>query len=316
MLLRLKKDIKAISKRIFFNLHKLGTRFGIHLLPVCYYSPVPDILELERTKSLWAKKSDLPGISVDLDEQVNNLRTICLPYQKEYAGSPDYQKGVAEYFGPGYGPIEAQALHAVVRHYQPKRIIEVGSGVSTYCMLTAQKMNLEETGQSCSITCIEPYPYDRLRKLTDINLIPQPVQTIPVSVFRELGANDLLFIDSSHTVKPGGDVNYLILEVLPCLRSGVIIHFHDIFLPFDYPRSVLKTFLHFWAETSLLRAFLIFNEKVKIIFCLSQLHYDRGGVLAEVFPGYNPQPDVNGLADEEIPPDGQHFPASIYIQMQ
>jgi hypothetical protein len=316
MLLRWKKDIKVISRRIFFNIYKLGGRFGIHILPVSYYSPVPNILELERTKSLWAKKSDLPGIPVNLDEQVNNLRTICLPYQKEYADNKYYQEGVAKYFGSGYGPIEAQALHAVIRHYKPKKIIEVGSGVSTYCTLAAQKMNVDDTGHRCSITCIEPYPYDNLRQLTDINLIGQPVQTIPINVFRELGADDILFIDSSHTVKPGGDVNYLILEVLPCLRSGVIVHLHDIFLPFDYPRSVLKTFLHFWTETSLLRAFLIFNNKVKIIFCLSQLHYDRSGVLAEVFPGYNPQPDINGLTDEEFPPDGQHFPASIYIKIQ
>ena len=314
----MKRYIKSLSKRIFLSIHKIGIRLGFQIIPVHYYSPVPNILELQRTKSLWAKKSDLPGISVNLDEQVNNLRTICLHYQKEYAGNKVFQEGVAKHFGPGYGYIEAQALHGVIRFYKPKRIIEVGSGVSTYCMLKAQEMNMEDTKQSCLITCIEPYPSDRLRQLSNIKLIPKEVQNIPLDIFRKLEENDILFIDSSHTVKPGSDVNYLILEVLPCLHSGVIVHFHDIYLPFDYQRDVLQSFLHL-TETSLLRAFLMFNEKVKIIFCLSQLHYDRKEALAEVFPEYNPQSDVNGLRDEPVPPFGQiskHFPSSIYIQIQ
>ena len=124
----MKRHIKDISKRALLRIHKLGIRFGIHILPVHYYSPVPNILELERTKSLWANKSDLPGLSVDLDEQVNNLKSICLPYQQEYAGNKVYQEGVAKHFGLGYGYIEAQALHSVIRYYKPKRIIEIGSG--------------------------------------------------------------------------------------------------------------------------------------------------------------------------------------------
>jgi len=139
---------------------------------------------------------------------------------------------------------------------------------------------------------------------------------VPFEVFKELGDKDLLFIDSSHTVKPGGDVNYLILEVLPRLEK-VIVHFHDIFLPYDYQRSILQTFFH-WTETSLLRAFLIWNEKVRIIFCLSQLHYDYRA-LKEVFPEYNPQLDKDGIRDEKYKPfenPKEHFPSSIYIQIQ
>lgn len=114
-----------------------------------------------------------------------------------------------------------------------------------------------------------------------------------------------MFIDSSHTVKPGGDVNFLILELLPRLQKGVIIHFDDIFFPYDYQRNVLRTFLH-WAETSLLRAFLIFNEKAKIVFCLSLLHYDRQDVMKEVFPEYSHQGDENGLRLKEYKPFGSN----------
>ncbi|MFC2066349.1 class I SAM-dependent methyltransferase [Chloroflexota bacterium] len=312
------RHVQKMLRRPFLVVHKLAIRAGIHVLPVHYYSSVPNILELQRTRSIWAKKSELPGISIDLDEQVNNLKTICLSYRDEYVGNKVYQEGVSKGFGPGYGWIEAQALHAVIRYYKPRRIIEVGSGASTYCMSAALEMNKNETGQTSQITAIEPYPSDRLRALPGIKLIPQKVQTVPLQVFADLEQGDMLFIDSSHTVKPGSDVNYLILEVLPRLNKGVIVHIHDIFLPYDYDRSVLQTFFH-WTETSLLRAFLIFNDKVKIVFCLSYLHYDRRSVLKEVFPEYDPQLDIDGLRDEKYKPfeePPQHFPASIYLQMQ
>jgi hypothetical protein len=206
----MKVDRHAI-KRAILGVHKLGIKFGVHILPVHYYSPVPNILELQRTRDVWAKKSELPGVPVNLDEQTANLKAICMPYQSEYAGNKVYQEAVSNRFGLGYGYIEAQALHAFLRHYRPKRIVEVGSGVSTYCMLKAAEMNSKETGQNCRIVSVEPYPLENLKGLAQIELIPQLVQTVPLEVFAELGQNDMLFIDSSHTVKPGGDVNYLIL---------------------------------------------------------------------------------------------------------
>lgn len=312
-------NIRKAIKRAILVIHKLCIPFGIHVLPVHYYSPVPNILELQRTRDVWAKKSELPGVSVNLDEQATNLKTICMPYQMEYAGNKIYKEGVSNCFdAPGYGYIEAQALHGFIRHYKPKRIVEVGSGVSTYCMLKACEMNSKETGQDFKIVSIDPYPSSRLRSLPKIELIAQQVQTIPFQVFTDMGRNDLLFIDSSHVVRPGGDVNYLILEVLPRLRKGVIVHFHDILLPYDYQRDVCQTFFH-WTETSLLHAFLIFNEKVKIVVCLSQLHYERKDVLREVFPEYNPQADIDGLCSERhkpFDPIPGHFPSSMYIEIQ
>jgi predicted O-methyltransferase YrrM len=304
--------------RIFLYIHKIFIRVGIHILPVYYYSPVPNIVELKKTKNIWARKSELPGISVNLDEQVQNLRAICLPYQSEYTGNRFYKEALSKGFGLGYGYLEAQALHGVIRYYKPKKIIEVGSGVSTYCMLAALAMNENETGESSQLTCIDPHPSYRLRALKRITLLTKKVQTLPLDTFKELGKGDLLFIDSSHTVKPGSDVNYLILEVLPCLRDRVIVHFHDIYLPYDYERAVLKKFFH-RTETSLLRAFLIFNERIDIIFCMSQLHYDRKNELKEIFNEYDPQVDNDGLEDDDYKPFDpilQHFPASIYFQIQ
>lgn len=305
-------------KRALFRVHKFGTRLGVHILPVHYYSPIPNILELQRTRDVWARKSELPGLSVNLDEQVSTLKSICIPYLGEYAGNKVYREGVARHFGPGYGYIEAQALHAFIRYYKPKRIVEVGSGVSSYCMLRAAEANARETGVCPRIVSIEPHASKSLKNLSSsIELVQRQVQTVPLELFRELEENDLLFIDSSHTVKPGGDVNYLILEVLPRLQRGVVVHFHDISFPYDYRRSTLQTFLH-WTETSLLRAFLIFNNKASIIVSLSHLHYERQSNLREVFPEYNPDDDVDGLSPEDLKPfsrSAKHFPSSTYIRI-
>lgn len=314
----MKRRIKNILKQTLLGIHKLGTRVGIHVLPVHYYSALPNLIELEKTKSVWAKRSEMPGVCMDLEQQADTLKTVCAPYKDESLGNKTYHEGVAKKFGPGFGYIEAQALHAVIRHYKPKKIVEVGSGVSTYCMLAALERNEQETGRKTQITCIEPYPSERLQQLESITLIRQQVQTMPYDVFTELGAGDLLFIDSSHTVKTGSDVNYLFLEVLPRLSPGVIVHIHDINFPYDYQADVLKTFLH-CTELSLLRAYLIFNDKAKILFCLSQLHYDRPDILAEVFPDYKPQPGVDGLLDDSLKAfeaSSTHFPSSIYIQTQ
>ena len=310
-------QLKLLLKKFSLVLYKVGTRLGIHVVPVHYYTPLASPRDLKKSKEIWAKKSSLPGIAIDLDEQAGNLKKICLPFQDEYLGNQIYLEAINGQYGPGYGYIEAQAFHGVLRQSKPKRVIEVGSGVSTYCALQALKKNKEEKGVDFSITCIEPYPSDALKAHAEIKLISDFVQKVSAETFLVLESNDILFVDSSHTVKPGGDVNYLFLEIFPRLKPGVIVHVHDIYLPYDYPRTVLDSYLQ-WMETSLLRAFLINNQKVRIIFCLSQLHYDRKEVLREVFPEYQPQKDENGLRVEQKHPfDEQagHFPSSIYFQI-
>jgi predicted O-methyltransferase YrrM len=299
------------------GLHKLGVRCGVYFLPAHFYSETPNVLELERDKPFWARKSELPGISVDLNQQEQNLREACIPYRQEYAGNPSYVEALARGFGPGYAYVEAQALYAMVRFLKPKTIIEVGSGVSTFCMLAAARANHSETGRMASMTCIDPFPCAKVRQLKAIALLAEKVQAVPVEKFESLGPSDLLFIDSTHTVKPASDVNFLILEVLPRLRSRVVVHFHDIHLPYDYQPDVLTTFYH-WAETSLLRAFLINNSRAKIRFCLSQLHHERGDTLKQIFPEYSPERFVDGLVEKSQGPLSQsrnHFPTSTYIDI-
>lgn len=307
--------MRQFLKRFFFLIFKSFSRIGIFVFPNHYYSPVSDVNKLKKSKEIWAKKSELPAIQVDLYKHLTNLRDICLPFQQEFLGNKTYLNAVKNNVGLGYGFIEAQALHAFIRSKKPKKIIEVGSGVSTYCMLKAVEINQKEENKNTQITCIDPFPSKKIKARQDINLVKNKVQSVPVSKFKDLSAGDFLFIDSSHTVRPGGDVNYLILEVLPRLSSGVFVHFHDIYLPYDYPRTVLKSFFQ-WMETSLLRAFLINNEKVRIAFSLSQLHYDRQEDLKKVFPDYVPAKDQDGLETEtRVDPNESHFPASIYLEI-
>ena len=252
-------------KQAMFSIYKFGTRLGVHILPTHYYSPLPDIIKLEKTQRIWAKKSTLPGVKADLDEQTKNLMNICMPHQPEYDGNETYRYAVDQAFGPGYGYIEAQALYAVLRYYKPKRIIEVGSGVSTWCMLNALKTNKKEHNSDCQITCIDPYPSIKIKSIPEIDLIEKQVQTVSFDdAFSALAANDLLFIDSSHTVKPGSDVNHLILEILPKLNAGVVVHFHDIFHNFEYPLEWIKQG-RAWNESYLLRAFLQYNDAFHIL---------------------------------------------------
>jgi hypothetical protein len=174
-------------------------------------------------------------------------------------------------------------------------------------MVSASKLNETPT----AISCIEPYPNEGLKGCPDIELIGTPVQAVAPEFFDKLGKGDILFVDSTHVVQVGSDVNYLVLEVLPRLAPGVIVHFHDIYLPYDYPRRFLEQ-LAFPLETSLLRAFMINNPAVRVLACMSLLHYDRPDELRRIFPDYEPQESADGLATGG---GGPHFPSSLWLQM-
>jgi hypothetical protein len=188
----------------------------------------------------------------------------------------------------------------------------VGSGVSTYCAHAAAELN-RQGGAPCQITCVEPYPMAPLRTLP-VTLIDRPVQTVPLEVFGALAANDILFIDSSHTVRVGSDVNYLFLEVMPRLARGVLVHIHDIHLPYDYSPSEMEALWFHWSETSLIRALLTGNTGLAIVACLSQLHHQRPDALREIFPDYRPRPTRDGLFIDGSDP-GLHFPSSLWLRV-
>ena len=213
---------------------------------------------LRTHKEAWTGRASLAGIPWDLDQQLEWLAEICRPYYHEVAGLGFYEEATARGLGQGFGEIESQVLHCFVRAKAPARIIEIGSGVSTACMLHASDMNIRDGRAGSQIVTIEPYPTNAFCNLGKVTHIEQVCQIVPYSVFAQLKPGDLLFIDSSHAVKVGSDVIRIYLDIIPSLPPAVFIHIHDIFLPYLYPRSVL--FYPFACqETALLLALLTNN---------------------------------------------------------
>ena len=170
---------------------------------------------------------------------------------------------------------DALVAYCMIRHFQPRLIIEVGSGFSSLVAAEAVAKN-----EGSALICIEPFPLDFLRKGFPglHSLIEKKVEDLDLEFFSQLGSGDILFIDSSHTVRIGGDVNYLFLEVLPRLKAGVIVHVHDIFFPFDYRRDWVMDEFRFWAEQYLLQAFLTFNSEFEVLMAnayLGHRSYER-----------------------------------------
>ena len=294
-----KRFLKDIVKRLLLKIFKLGLKFKIVILPDHYYIPISNILNLKKNKN-WQKKSTLNGIKINLNNQLENIRKIVLPFKEEYKNGIYYFDAVKQNAGPGFGVIEAQALYGAIRYYSPKKIIEIGSGTSTFIMLTAGAKN---------ITCVEPYPSDFLTKNKSIKLINRKLENCDPELFLELKEGDFLFIDSSHTLKIGSDVSQIYLEILPILNPGVIIHIHDIYFPYNYQRDADNAMLQ-WMETQLLQALLTNNSKFEILFCMSHLHYEFPKELKSIFPMYTPQEDINGIAKNIYK---GHFPSSIYL---
>ena len=225
------------------------------------------------------------GIDTDAGRQMQWLRDHVLPYEPEYRGNRRYQEAVEASFGPGYGYIEAQCLHGVIRALKPRRIIEVGSGNSTHVMLGALESNAAD-GRDGQLTCIEPFPSQYLKDNRAIELISSPVEDLDPATFDSLEAGDLLFIDSSHAIRPGGDVAYLYLSVLPRLKPGVHVHIHDIFLPAEYRREWLFHGRMFWTEQYLVQAMLANNPTWEIVWGGSYMHLAHSDRLRQAFRSY------------------------------
>ena len=197
-----------------------------------------------------------------------------------YADQPFRERkteGVTYFFdNEAFCHSDAIMLYCVLRHFRPRQIVEVGSGFSSCVMLDTNRLFLQN---AIRCTFIDPYPLvlDSLTKENhpDLAIIPKRVQDVPAGVFGQLEAGDVLFIDSSHVSKVGSDVNHIFFNILPVLRAGVLIHFHDVFYPFEYPEEwVLNG--RSWSEAYLLRAFLEFNSAFRIeLFPNYLIHFHR-----------------------------------------
>jgi len=264
-----------------FGSHKLTLsksilkKIGIFPLTSNYYEP---LFNFDNLKNKLSEKRNLPGIKFDTDNQIKNLRKF--NYQKELDKLSFNINN--NFFEAG----DAEIYYQMIRHFKPNKIIEIGSGHSSLIAKEAIRNNKEIDNFKSELICIEPYENKWLEE-KDIKVIRQKVEEVDVGFFTELNKNDILFIDSSHVIKPQGDIIKIFLEILPKLKTGVIIHIHDIFSPRDYPENWLKIENRFFNEQYLLEGILDNSSRYNVILSLNLLKHDFYNELKNVCPYLN-----------------------------
>lgn len=249
---------KIINKLGVFRLplyRKLFFKFGLMYVNNHYYSP---FFQIQKNNEI-----EIDNVDYNLNKQVKLLETF--NFIEDFKSlSTDQSIFVKnnnfEYF-------DAEILYLLIRNLKPTRVVEVGGGYST---LISNKALLDNK-ISFIHECIEPYENSWLKKYKEITVIKKPVQSLNLDLFKSLNSGDLLLIDSSHMIKPGGDVLFEYSKILPSLKNGVIVGIHDIFLPFDYPTEWRNKYVRFWNEQYLLKTILQFSEDWKILLSLNYL---------------------------------------------
>ena len=278
--MELNRNVRNLAKRISAvprtfkdgQLHKKNSHFPAGH----YYSPIVSVDEIKkRADEIW-KNENVDGI-VGIELKREDQLALVKNFEKFYAEIPfaeNKSNGHRYYFeNQFYSYTDAIMLYSMIRHFKPKQIIEVGSGFSSAVMLDTNELFFDN---SIRLTFIEPYTSRLNTLLTDkdrknTTIIETDVQVVPFEVFEQLNAGDILFIDSTHVAKTGSDVNFILFEILPRLKAGVLIHFHDIFYPFEYPKDWVYKGRN-WNEDYFLRAFLMYNQAFEIKLFSNYLH--------------------------------------------
>lgn len=255
--------------------------------PGHFYSPLPDLTALRghSARIFDLPVDDVPGVRINEAAQLELVERFAV-YYDEMPFPPHPTRGSRYYLdNRWYSYGDGITLYSMLRVNQPKRIIEVGSGYSSAAML---EINERFFGGTINLTFIEPYP-DRLRGLlyeADLRrctILVTPVQEVPAAAFGALRSGDILLIDSSHVAKIDSDVLHLFFRILPALDAGVIVHFHDVLWPFEYPRNWLEEG-RAWNEAYVLRAFLQYNQSFEIIYFNSFMATKHADLLAQRMP--------------------------------
>ncbi|MBD2158903.1 class I SAM-dependent methyltransferase [Leptolyngbya sp. FACHB-16] len=284
---QLKKAIRSLPylKGIYDQLDDYSNQVSIltkqlvdlEVPPGHFYSPIPSFQEVRsKEKEIFENRPrEIPGINLNEEKQLKLFGSF-KAYYDEQPFSSHKVKGLRYYFENYLYPYsDAIFLYCMMRHYQPQTVIEIGgSGYSSCLILDTNERFLDE---KLSCICIEPHPENIFALLnekeeTKFQLIRKHVQDVELEYFQQLSHNDILFIDSTHISKINSDVNYILFQVLPSLKSGVLIHFHDVFYPFEYPKEWVYN-KRVWNEMYTLRAFLQYNKTFEIEFFNTFLQY-------------------------------------------
>jgi predicted O-methyltransferase YrrM len=287
------------------RLRDAADELDVDLVRKNMYSPVPATPPTEH----WSRPRPLPGLHLDTEAQLawaeRELRSPLAEFDPP--SEPTGARGGFHLWNSWYEGADAQLLWAMIRHLRPGLVLEMGAGYSTLVTAAACTANARD-GAPARFVSVDPDP--RIPLARDIaglaSLERTSITALPVDRFRELGSGDVLFVDTSHVVKMGSEVNYLVLEVLPCLRPGVIVHFHDIFLPYEYPREWFDagTYLN---EQYLLQAYLSDNPSYEVVFAahaVERAHRQRLAALLAALddPHARGKPGASAFWIRRLPP--------------
>ena len=294
---------------------KITREFGIHRLPLTLkffkfigIFPIRDHFHEPLFNDKHLKKPlniarNLPGLKFNEKKQLQllsklNFKTEFIEYvEEEQKSNSKYNFDIKNHtFAPG----DSEFLFQVVRYFKPKKIIEIGGGSSTLIINKAVKLNNVGTKHNAKHICIEPYRNPWLENLKDVKVIRQQVENSSINWKNDLKNNDLLFIDSSHIIRPQGDVLFEYLEIIPKLPKGVIVHVHDIFTPYEYPNDWIRKNIFLWNEQYLLEVLLSNFTRYEIIASLHLLKNKFFDNLKTVCPYLK----------------SNHLPGSIYFRVK
>ena len=278
-----------LLSRVIHRTFGLWQRLGFHVSLDYYGEPIPNTRRLP--EETWSRLSELPGLDMREAAELELLALYESRYRSEYASIPvEKPRDPSRYYlnNPKFGSVDGEMLYCMIRHLKPRRFLEMGSGYSTLLAAQALAGNLEEDASYAGeLVANDPHPKRLVTGLPDFAEVKdRRAQDIPREEFTSLGENDILFIDSTHILKIGSDVQYEILEILPRLEKGVVVHVHDIFCPAEYPRPWVKRNHWFFNEQYFVQAFLAFNDSFEVLWASSYMSLRHGKRLEEALCSY------------------------------
>jgi hypothetical protein len=277
---RRNRAVRAAYARAFRMMQALG----VSVTPVHLFFPVPDLNHLQ--PKTWPGGPGESLVDFDVEGQLARLKNW-----ETYSPEWNFMEGDASeafdfhIYNGFFEAVDAEVGYSILRSGKPKRVIEVGGGNTTKLLAVALRKNAAE-GSPGELLTVEQKT-DELPRcgIPGVSKVLQMrVQDLPPQFFDQLEAGDVLFLDSSHVVTLGSDVVYTILEILPRLHPGVLVHFHDIFMPAEYPQKFVMNNLCFWGEQYMLQAFLYGNRSYKILWSSSMMQLAHPGILRKIFP--------------------------------
>ena len=304
------RKIRNSIKQLIEFVNSLLSYINLLIVPLHYYTPIKNIKNIQKNKLL--KKIEFSKINFNKKKSISYLKSM----EKQilvFKHRNIYEKllNKKNTYGPGYGKIESIILQSVINKKKIKRVLEIGSGISTFCIIDSLNIS---NNMNYKVMCIEPNPSDSLLNLAKekkITLIKKNIEEVPTKKILDFRA-DFLFIDTTHTVKPLSDVEFIYTRILPNIKN-CIIHIHDIYFPYLYQNNLHKKSYMQWSETMLLYCYLLNNKKTKIILSMPHIFHENKNLLNKYFKSwklakfkFGLQKDYDGLKS--------HFPSSIYLK--